>query len=83
VASATIGRPFAAPPALPDDRVRALRQAFDATMKDAEFLAEAAKASMDIKPMSGEALQQLATEVAQAPAEGLTRAKELIGRGTR
>ncbi len=81
VASATIGRPFAAPPTVPYDRVRALRQAFDATMKDAEFLAEAAKASMDVKPMSGEALQQLATEVAQAPAEGLTRARELIGRG--
>ncbi len=35
---------------------------------------------MDIKPLAGEALQQLATEVAQAPARGLTRAKELIGR---
>jgi hypothetical protein len=39
---------------------------------------------MDIKPLAGEALQQLASEVAQAPADGLTRAKELIGRsGTR
>jgi hypothetical protein len=84
VASATIGRPFAAPPAMPEDRLRALRRAFDATMKDAEFLAEAAKANMDIKPMAADALQQLATEVAQAPVEGLTRAKELIGRaGTR
>jgi tripartite-type tricarboxylate transporter receptor subunit TctC len=81
VASATIGRPFVAPPALPDDRVRTLRRAFDATMTDAEFLAEATKASMDIKPMGGDALQKLATAVAQAPAEGLTRAKELIGRG--
>ena len=80
VASATIGRPFAAPPGLPDDRVQALRRAFDATMKDPEFLAEAAKASMDIKPLAGAALQKLASEVAQAPAQGLTRAKQLIGR---
>jgi tripartite-type tricarboxylate transporter receptor subunit TctC len=84
VASATIGRPFVAPPALPEDRLRALRRAFDATMQDPEFLAEAAKASMDIKPLAGDALQQLASAVAQAPADGLTRAKELIGRsGTR
>jgi tripartite-type tricarboxylate transporter receptor subunit TctC len=80
VASATIGRPFAAPPGLTDERVQALRRAFDATMKDAEFLAEAAKANMDIKPLAGETLQKLATEVAQAPAAGLDRAKELIGR---
>jgi tripartite-type tricarboxylate transporter receptor subunit TctC len=80
VASATIGRPFAAPPGLTDERVQALRRAFDATMKDAEFLAEAAKANMDIKPLAGETLQKLATDVAQAPAAGLDRAKELIGR---
>jgi tripartite-type tricarboxylate transporter receptor subunit TctC len=78
--SATIGRPFAAPPGLAQERVAALRRAFDETMKDGEFLAEAAKASMDIKPLAAEALQQLATEVAQAPADGLARAKELIGR---
>ena len=80
VASATLGRPFAAPPGLPPDRVEALRRAFDDTMKDGEFLAEAGKASMDIKPLAGEPLQQLAAEVAQAPAERLNRAKELIGK---
>ena len=78
--SATLGRPFAAPAGLPEDRLQTLRRAFDATMKDPEFLAEAGKASMDIKPLAGEALQQLATEVAQAPPERLERAKELIGR---
>jgi len=84
VASATIGRPFVAPPGLPEERIGTLRRAFDATMRDSEFLAEAAKASMDIKPLAGEPLQQLATEVAQAPTERLTRARELIGRaGTR
>ena len=50
------------------------------TMTDPEFLAEAAKASMDIKPLAGRELQKLASDVAQAPAQGLTRAKQLIGR---
>ena len=80
VASATMGRPFVAPPGLANERVATLRRAFDATMQDPEFREEAAKASMDIKPLAGEALQMLATEVAQAPAAGLERAKELIGR---
>jgi len=75
-----MGRPFVAPPGLADARVATLRRAFDATMQDPEFREEAAKASMDIKPLGGEALQKLATEVAQAPAAGLERAKELIGR---
>jgi len=35
---------------------------------------------MDIKPLTGEAVQELATEVAHAPPERLQRAKELIGR---
>jgi tripartite-type tricarboxylate transporter receptor subunit TctC len=78
--SATLGRPFAAPPGIPEDRLRMLRRAFDETMKDPQFLAEAGKASMDIKPLSGEAVQELATEVAQAPPERLERAKELIGK---
>jgi tripartite-type tricarboxylate transporter receptor subunit TctC len=78
--SATLGRPLAAPPGLPPDRLQILRRAFDATMKDPEFLAEAGKANMDIKPLNGDAVQQLATEVAQAPPEQLARAKELIGR---
>jgi tripartite-type tricarboxylate transporter receptor subunit TctC len=80
VASATIGRPFAAPPSVPPERVALLRRAFDETMKDTDFLAEAAKASMEIKPLNGADLQRLATEVAQAPAERLARAKELIGK---
>ena len=78
--SATLGRPFVAPADLSGDRLQILRRAFDATMKDPDFLAEAGKANMDIKPLGGEALQALAIEVAQAPPERLARAKQLIGR---
>jgi tripartite-type tricarboxylate transporter receptor subunit TctC len=77
--SATIGRPLAAPSGVPKERVEALRKAFDDTMKDPDFLAEAAKAGMVIKPLGGNDLQKLATEVARSPAEEVKRAEELTG----
>ena len=48
-----IGRPFAAPPGVPAERVAALRSAFMAMTKDAGFLAEAAKLSLDVAPSGG------------------------------
>ena len=39
------GRPFAAPPGTPADRVAALRQAFEETLEDPDFIAEAEKTS--------------------------------------
>src|SRR5262249_38663968 len=79
VSGAAFGRPLLAPPAVPPDRVEILRRAFDRTMTDPEFLAEAAKLNMDIKPLPGEDLQKIAIEVVQARPEDLARAKELIG----
>jgi hypothetical protein len=49
-----IARPVAAPPGVPPDRVEVLRRAFDATMKDPVFLAEAAKLNAEIDPLTGE-----------------------------
>lgn len=76
--SATLGRPFAAPPGVPADRVAMLREAFDKTMQDAEFRAEAAKGNLDINPISGAEVQRLATAVVSAPEAELARAKELV-----
>jgi hypothetical protein len=73
-----IGRPLLAPPGVPPERVNMLRRAFDDTMKDAAFLADAARSNMEVKPLPGEALQTIAADVAQFPADGLARAKELI-----
>src|SRR5215475_8342660 len=50
-------RPYFLPPDVPAERVEALRRAFDATMKDQAFLAEAAKLALEVSPMSGEAVQ--------------------------
>ena len=49
-----LGRIYAAPPDVPADRVAALRSAFLATAKDAQFLADADKTKLEISPMSGE-----------------------------
>jgi len=55
--------PFAAPPGVPADRVAALRKAFDETLKDPEFLAEAEHLNLEITPVSGERIQSLIEDV--------------------
>jgi tripartite-type tricarboxylate transporter receptor subunit TctC len=54
-----ITRPYSLPPGTPADRVQVLRKAFMATMQDPAFLADANKAKLDIKPMSGEELEKI------------------------
>ncbi len=63
IARLEYGRPYFVPPGTPDDRVQALRRAFDATMKDPEFLADAKKLSMEIDPITGEQAQELIARV--------------------
>jgi tripartite-type tricarboxylate transporter receptor subunit TctC len=61
------GRPFVAPPGVPADRLAALRKAFDDTMKDPAFIAEATKAQMIIDPLDGAQIQALLDEAYAAP----------------
>ena len=69
--------PFVAPPGVPDDRVKALRDAFDATMKDAAFLADAAKTRTEIDPVSGLKLHELLEQIHAMPKETLDRLQSL------
>lgn len=71
-------RPIATTPSVPIDRVDALRRAFDATMKDSSFLAEAAKENMDISSSSGEDAQKVVADILDAPPAVVARAKEII-----
>lgn len=71
-----MGRPFLAPPNVPADRVAALRTAFMATMKDKDFLAEAAKTDLEVNPVSGEDVERLVNEVYATPATIVAKAKE-------
>ena len=73
-----IGRPIVLPPGVPADRVAALRKAFDATLKDAEFLAEAARAGMEIEPLSGAQVEAMLTKAYAAPKPVVARMVALI-----
>lgn len=70
-----MGRPYAAPPNVPADRVAALRTAFMATMKDKDFLADADKTQLEINPVSGEDVEKLVQEVYATPADLIAKAK--------
>jgi tripartite-type tricarboxylate transporter receptor subunit TctC len=70
-----MGRPYLAPPNVPADRLAALRQAFMDTMKDKDFLAEAAKSDLEINPVSGEDVEKLVKEVYATPAGIIAKAK--------
>ena len=59
----SLARPFIAPPGIPPERLIALREAFMATMRDPEFLSEAAKSKMEVDPLSGVELQRLVQQI--------------------
>ncbi|MBX9773225.1 MAG: hypothetical protein K2Y71_02340 [Xanthobacteraceae bacterium] len=71
-------RPYFLPPDVPVERVQALRRAFDATMKDPAFLAEAEKLQIEILPMTGESLQKLVGELAATPPDIVARVKAAL-----
>jgi tripartite-type tricarboxylate transporter receptor subunit TctC len=77
------GRPFFLPPDVPAARVEALRRAFDATMKDAAFLAEAEKAKLDVLPMKGEDIGPLVARVLATPPAVVERVKAALAGGAK
>jgi tripartite-type tricarboxylate transporter receptor subunit TctC len=76
------GRPYVAPPDLPPERAQALRGAFQATMRDPAFLAEATKMSFDIGPLSGEEMAGLIAGLYALPADIIQATREAF-RGDR
>jgi tripartite-type tricarboxylate transporter receptor subunit TctC len=76
-----MGWPFTAPPDLPKDRAAALRAAFDATMKDPDYLAETNQRRLDINPMSGAAIHKLIDELYATPPEAIAATKAAISEG--
>jgi tripartite-type tricarboxylate transporter receptor subunit TctC len=79
-AETAIARALVAPPEVPADRLDALRRAFDATVKDPQFLAEADKmGGMDIQPMRGEDAQGIAHGIVNSPPGVLERARAVLG----
>jgi tripartite-type tricarboxylate transporter receptor subunit TctC len=72
-----MGRPFAMPPGVPPDRVAIMRRAFDETLKDPGFLAEAAKLQLEIDPLSGTETVGLLNRAYSAPKPIVARAAQL------
>ena len=77
-AEQVMGRPFVLPPGVPRDRIEALRKAFDETMKDPDFLADAKLQKAEIDPVSGEAINALLDRVYAAPPDVVARIRGLI-----
>ena len=72
------GRPFAAPPGVPAERVAALRRAFEETLTDPAFVAEAAKLQLEIEPLSGDQINRLLAKAYGSPKTIVGRAVELL-----
>ena len=70
--------PIFMPPDVPAERVQAIRAAFDATMRDAVFLAEAKRLGLDIDPFSGPSIEKLIEEIQSAPQELVDRVAKLM-----
>ena len=73
-----IGRPFVAPPDLPADRLKMLRDAFNATMTDPAFVAEAQKSKLDLEPEDGEHLAVLIAKIYATPKPIVNKITSLI-----
>ena len=80
-----LGRPVFAPPGIPKDREAILRSAFEATLKDPLFLADAQKQKLDISPARGEVLAERVAKLYRTPAAVVERAeavrKQALGLG--
>ena len=72
-----MGRPFFAPPGLPPERLAALRTAFEQTLRDPQFLAEADKLGLEVQHGGGEAIDRLLERVYATPKDVIERVKQV------
>ena len=73
-----MSRPFLAPPGLPAERLAALRRAFDATMTDPAFFADAQKLGMEVNPVRGGDVEALVARMMSTPSELAQRARDAL-----
>lgn len=69
---------FASPPDMPEDRTKALRTAFDLTMKDPDFLSEAGKSGIEVAAMNGDQVDRLMKDMYETPADLIAEARRVI-----
>ena len=73
-----LGRPMVAPPETPAARLALLGRAFDETMKDPEFLADAGKAKIDIEPMDATTTAETAGKLFTTPKSAVDRIAAIL-----
>jgi tripartite-type tricarboxylate transporter receptor subunit TctC len=78
LASNIFGRPWLTPPGVPAERVKILREAWNKTLNDTEFLADTKKRRWPVAPVAGEELDSLAKQVITQPAEVVQRLKTFL-----
>jgi len=74
----SLGRPFIAPPDMPAELIKMLRDAFNATMKDDQFIADAERQRLDVAPEDGEHLATLVKRIYQTPKPIIDKIGELL-----
>jgi tripartite-type tricarboxylate transporter receptor subunit TctC len=79
LASGQLGRPMMGTPGIPADRIKILRDAFNTTMKDPEFLTDIDKRQFDLDPVPGEELEKIVKDVMSQPPDVIARMKKLLG----
>ena len=79
VAPQAMARPFVTPPDIPAERLKALQEAFDKTMKDPEFIADARKSQLDVNPMTGREITQMVLELYKSPKEVVQATANAVG----
>jgi tripartite-type tricarboxylate transporter receptor subunit TctC len=73
-----LGRPFFGPPGIPWDRKEALRAAFDATMQDPDFIAEAKRINLEVNPVPGAEIDTLMAELYATPKDVIAKTTAAI-----
>ncbi|HEY5542435.1 MAG TPA: tripartite tricarboxylate transporter substrate-binding protein [Candidatus Binatia bacterium] len=77
-ASSAILRAYALPPDTPKNRISLLRSAFNATMKDTEFLAESRKAKLEINPLNGAEIEDIVKKLFQMDAKNVAKIRDVL-----
>ena len=72
------GQPYFLPPDVPAARVAAVRRAFDSTLRDPDFLADAARAKLEVEPVTGEQVQRLIADIFATPPEVVARVRKAL-----
>jgi tripartite-type tricarboxylate transporter receptor subunit TctC len=73
-----LGFSYCIPPNVPQERVEALQTGFDETVKDPDFLSDAANAKLDLRVATGQEVSQIVSDVLTAPANVVDRVRDLI-----